>query len=72
MMPVGQHLGVDAEVADAAFRQQGADGVRHAADADLQAGAVLDLGGDQARDRAVDFGRRRVRQLGERAGRRPR
>ena len=49
-----------------------ADRVRHAADADLQAGAVLDLGGDQAADRAVDVARRRVRQFGSRLRRRPR
>ena len=60
---VGQHLGVHAEVADAAFQQQRADRIRHAADADLQAGAILDLGCDPARDGAVDLGRRRVRQL---------
>ena len=68
---VDQHLGVDAEVPDAAFRQQGADRVRHAADADLQAGAVLDLGGDEARDRAVDLGGRGVGQLGDAAASSP-
>ena len=50
----------------AAFEQQGADRVRHAADADLQAGAVLDLGGDEAADGAVDIGDRRRRELGGR------
>ena len=54
---VGEHLGVDAEVAHAALEQQRADRVRHGADADLQAAAVLDLGGDQLRHRAVDLGR---------------
>ena len=49
-----------------ASAQQRADGVRHAADADLQAGAVLDLGGDQRGDLAVDVGRRRVADLGDR------
>ena len=63
---VGEHLGVDAEVAHAALEQQRADRVRHRADADLQARAVVDLGRDQAGDRAIDVGRRRVRQLRER------
>ena len=63
--PVHQHLGMDAEVADAAFRQEGADGARHAADADLQAGPVLDFGGDEARDGAVDLGGRGGGQLGD-------
>ena len=35
---------MDAQVLHAAFEQQRADGVGHAADADLQAGAILDLG----------------------------
>ena len=61
---VGEHLGVHAEVAHAALEQQRADGVRHRADADLQAGAVLDLGGDQPRDGVIDVGGRRVRDLG--------
>ena len=38
---------MDAEVAHAALEQERADGVRHGADADLQAIAVLDLGGDE-------------------------
>src|SRR5206468_12119078 len=38
---VDEHLGVHAEVANAGVPQHGADGVRHAADADLEARAVL-------------------------------
>ena len=37
-------------------QQQRADGVGHAADADLQAGAVFDFGGDQVGNGAVDVG----------------
>jgi hypothetical protein len=59
---VGEHLGVDAEVAHPAVAQQRADRVRHRADADLEAAAVLDLG-DQRRDGAVGFGGRQVRDL---------
>ena len=58
---VGEHLGVDAEVAHAALHQERAHGVRHRADADLQARAVVDLARDQPGDRAVGIGRRRVR-----------
>ena len=53
-----------AEVAHAALEQQRADGVRHRADADLQAAAVLDLGRDQLRHGTVDVGGRRIRDLG--------
>ena len=62
--PVGEHLGVHAEVAHAALAQQRAHRVGHRSDADLQAAAVLDLRGDQLRDRAVVLRRRRVRDLG--------
>jgi len=60
---VGEHLCVDAEVAHTAFAQQRADRVRHRSDADLQAAAIVDLGGDALRDGAVNVGRRRVRDL---------
>ena len=54
---------MDAEIADAAFEQELADGVGHGADADLQTGAVADLARDVARDGAVDVAWRRVGQL---------
>ncbi len=60
---VDEHLGVDAEVADARVLQEPADGVRHAADPDLETGAVAHLGGDQRRDLAVDVGGARVADL---------
>ena len=47
---VDHHLGVDAEILDARLLEHRADRVRHAADADLQARAVLDLGGDEGGD----------------------
>ena len=59
---VDEHLGVHAEVADPASEQR-ADGVRHGADADLEAGAVLDLRDDQRRDLAIDVAGGRVREL---------
>ena len=64
--PVGEHLGVDAEVAHAALQQQRAHGIRHRADADLQTRAVFDLAGDQSRHGTVGISRCRVRQLGHR------
>src|SRR4051794_16786672 len=60
---VGEHLGVDAQLTHAALAQQRADGVRHRSDADLQAAAVLDLGGDQLRDGAVGIAGRQVWDL---------
>jgi len=54
---------VNAEIADTAFEQQGANGVGHAADADLQAGAIFNLDGDAARNGAIDFARLRIWQL---------
>ena len=48
-----------------------ADRVRHAADADLEAGAVLDLGGDQRRHLAVDLAGLGVRELRQRLRRAP-
>ena len=60
---VRHHLGVDAEVAHAALEQERADGVGHGADPDLQAIAVLDLGGDEPPDGGVDVADRRIRQL---------
>jgi len=60
---VSQHLGMHAQVAHPALEQQRADRVRHRADADLQATAVLDLGGDRLRDRAIGVGGGRVRDL---------
>ena len=49
---VGEHLGVDAEVAVAA--EPGEDGVGDAADAELQAGAVLDESGHVVADPRLD------------------
>ena len=46
-----------------AVLERDADRVRHAADADLQAGAVLDLGGDMGGDLAIDVAGRRVADL---------
>ena len=63
---LGEHLGVDADVLDPALLQEGAHGIGHAADANLQARAVLDLAGDLRRHRPVDRARRRVGQLGGR------
>lgn len=60
---VSQHLGMHAQVAHPALEQQRADRVRHRADAELQATAVLDLGGDRLRDRAIGVGGGRVRDL---------
>ena len=64
--PVGEHLGVDAEVAYAGLLEERAHGVRHRADADLQTRAVVDLRRDQTRDRAIGVGRRDARQLRQR------
>ena len=47
----------------AALAQQRAHGVGHAANADLQAGAVFDLRRDQRRDLAIDVGDRLIGQL---------
>jgi hypothetical protein len=63
---VDEHLRVDAEVPHGAVAEDRADGVRHAADADLQAGAVLDLGRDERGDLPVHLRRRGIRQLRER------
>src|ERR1019366_2474881 len=60
---VGQHLGMDAKIADPAFEQQRANRVGHAADTYLQAGAVINLAGDEARNGLVDLGWLRVGQL---------
>ena len=60
---VRHHLGVDAEIAHAALEQDRAHGVRHGADPDLQAIAVLDLRGDEPSDGGVDVADRRIRQL---------
>ena len=58
---IGQHFRVHAQIADAALQQQCADRVRHGADANLQAGPILNLGGNAARHGAVDFVRSRIR-----------
>ncbi len=46
-----------AKIANAAFEQQRADRIWHAANADLQAGTILDLGGDATGHCGIDFGR---------------
>ena len=56
------HLGMHAKILGRAVQKFGADGVWHAADADLQAGAVLDARGDQAAHRAVHVAGRWVGQ----------
>ena len=65
---VDEHLGVHAEIAHAGLLQQAADGVRHASDADLEAGPVLDLGGDALGHAAVDLGDGGIGHLGHRPG----
>ena len=55
-----------AEIVDAALQKQRTYGVRHTADADLQASSILDLAGDQAGDGPVDLGWRRAREFGSR------
>ena len=52
---VDHHFRVDAKVAHAAFEQERADGIRHAADPDLQAVAVLDFRRDEPSDGAIDL-----------------
>ena len=54
---------MDAEIAHAALEQDRAHRVRHGADADLQAIAVLDLRGDEPPDGGVHVADRRIRQL---------
>ncbi len=63
---VDEHLGVDAQVAHAGLLQHRAHGIGHAADADLQAGAIVHLRSDEGRDLAVDLADRRVAQFGQR------
>src|SRR5262249_42944057 len=60
---VGEHFGVHAEILDAALFEQRADRVRHGADADLDAVAVLDLADDPLGDRAVGVAWGRIAQL---------
>ena len=55
------HLGVNGEVLEVGLRDHRADGVRHTADAELQAGTVRDLRHDEVRHRGVDLGRRAAR-----------
>ena len=55
---------MNAQIARAALQQLRADRIRHAADADLQTGAVLDLVGDEFTHRNVHFRGRRIRQFG--------
>ena len=59
---VAEHLGMHPEVAQVGGGDQFADGVGHGADAELQAGAVLDLGNDDLGDLLVDIGDLRLRQ----------
>ena len=47
-----------AEILQVGFRNHGTDRIRHAADAQLQAGAIRDLLHDQLGHRAVNVGRR--------------
>jgi hypothetical protein len=64
--PVGEHLSVDPEVANTAFEKQWAHCVRHGADPDLQAGAVLNLCCDEPGDGPIGIGGRQVGQLRQR------
>ena len=59
------HLGVHAQVLQVGLGDQGAHGVGHAADAQLQAGAVGDLGDDQVGHGAVHVGGGHGAQLGD-------
>ena len=49
---------MNGEVLEVGLRDHRADGVRHTADAELQAGTVRDLRHDEVRHRGVDLGRR--------------
>ena len=55
-----------AEIAHPAFKKDRAHGIGHAADADLQAVAVLDFSRDEPPHRAVDLAGWRIRQFGRR------
>ena len=59
------HLGVHAQVLQVGLGDQGAHGVGHAADAQLQAGAVGDLGDDEVGHGAVHVGGGHGAQLGD-------
>ena len=50
------HLGVNGQVLEVRLRDHRADGVGHAADAELEARAVRDLRHDKVGDRGVDLG----------------
>ncbi len=55
---------MDPQVLGSRVLQEGAHGVGHAADPDLEAVAVTNLGGDEATDRDVRRAHRRAQQLG--------
>ena len=63
---VGHHLRMHAKIAHPAFEQERTDGIGHAADADLQAVAVVDFSRDQPPHRGVDLAGWRIRQFGRR------
>ena len=50
------HFGVNGQVLEVRLRDHRADGVGHAADAELEARAVRDLRHDKVGDRSVDLG----------------
>ena len=55
-----------AKIAHPAFEKERTDGIGHAADADLQAVAVVDFSRDQPPHRGVDLAGWRIRQFGRR------
>src|SRR5665213_912676 len=59
---------MDTEAAYATLEQQRTNGIRHSTDADLQAGTIADLRGDQPCNRTIRVARWRVRQLRRRSG----
>src|SRR5258708_2848987 len=61
---IHHHLGVDTEITEVGLPQQHAHRVGHTANPDLQAGAVLDLGGDMTGDPAIDLAWGWIRDLG--------
>ncbi|EKD39175.1 MAG: hypothetical protein ACD_75C00486G0001, partial [uncultured bacterium] len=59
---VAEHLRMHSQVAQIGGGDQFADGIGHGADAELQAGAVLDLGNDDLGDPLINIGNLRLGQ----------
>ena len=64
--PVRQHLGMNAQAADRGMGQQRTDRIRHPANPDLQAIAILQFRRDQPGHGAVDIAGRALGQFGHR------